>query len=471
MAAKMIDLVFIPFTAPSHFAAFVKLAKLLTDTDERISVTMLMLKTPVPLKVDLTGYSRIRCVQIIPKEPSTPEAMGWGETALVRVFASQKEAVRHTVAEIIEDPTKNVAGFVMDVFCAAATEVADEFRVPSYVFFTSGAAVLGLALHFQKIRQEFGPEHLVAQLEAGGADLEFSISTFVNPFPARALPSSVYEKGIGLLVQFGYFKNCKGIMLNTFLELESHALKTLLAEENFPNIYPIGPMSMVGPSNKEGEKKAEILEWLDHQPDSSVVFICFGTNGSFDIQQVKEIATALEKSGHRFLWSLRKPPPEGKFELVGEYQDPGEVLPEGFLQRTSGVGRVIGWAPQMAVLSHPSVGGFVSHCGWNSALESVYCGVPMAVWPLYAEQPANSFLFVKELGIAVEIMFEYRRGCGKIVGAEKIEKAIRELMDPDNEIRVKIKAMQEKCKITYDKGGPSRDYLERLIQEFVQNVS
>ncbi|XP_020547375.1 UDP-glycosyltransferase 71E1-like, partial [Sesamum indicum] len=148
-----------------------------------------------------------------------------------------------------------------------------------------------------------------------------------------------------------------------------------------------------------------------------------------------------------FLWSLRKPPPKEKVEFPGEYENSEEVLPEGFLGRTTGMGKVIGWAPQMAVLSHPTVGGFVSHCGWNSVLESVWCGVPMAVWPLSAEQQANAFLLVKEFEMAVEIKMDYKKNANVIVGRETIEKAIRQLMDPENEIRVKVRALKEKSRM------------------------
>ncbi|XP_071905974.1 anthocyanidin 3-O-glucosyltransferase 6-like [Coffea arabica] len=128
----------------------------------------------------------------------------------------------------------------------------------------------------------------------------------------------------------------------------------------------------------------------------------FSRDGPLSINysdQVKEIAYALEHTEYQFLWSLRTPPPKGKFEYPGEYENLEEVLPEGFLQRAAGVGKVIGWAPQAAVLSHPAVGGFVSHYGWNSTLESVWYGVPMATWPLYAKQQVNAFLMLKELGM------------------------------------------------------------------------
>lgn len=474
MAEKMIELVFIPYPSLSHLAALVKMAKLLTDTDRRFSVTILIFKTPIDNKIDSftknSSHSRVRFVHIIPHDESRIlELMKSPKTFMLQFIENQKKAVMDSVTEIMKDPTRIVAAFVMDMFCTAMIEVADEFRVPSYICFTGGAAVLGLMLHFQRLNDEFGPGYVAAQYE--DSDSEVSISTYVNPYPASVLPSFVFEKDSWLLDHLKRFRDCKGIVINTFLELESHAVYSLLADENVPNIFPIGPIIQEASGQEQRKGQGEILEWLDQQPNSSVVYLCFGSNGCFDSGQVKEIATGLEKSGHRFLWSLRKPPPEGKFEMAGEYEDPEEVLPEGFLQRTSGVGKVIGWAPQMAVLSHCSVGGFVSHCGWNSTLESVWSGVPLAVWPLFAEQQANAFQFVKEFGMAVDIKMDYRKNCGVIVGAEKIEKAIRELMDMDNGIRVKVKAMSDKSRVTYEEGGSSKDFLGRLVQDFVGTVS
>ncbi|GJY37527.1 UDP-glycosyltransferase 71E1 [Tanacetum coccineum] len=140
------------------------------------------------------------------------------------------------------------------------------------------------------------------------------------------------------------------------------------------------------------------MTWLNDQPDSSVVFLCFGSMGSFNEKQVKEIAAALERSGQRFLWSLRRPQPKGTHEHPKEYENPEEVLPKGFIERTSSVGK------------RPTP------------------------WPLHAEQQINAFQLVVELGIAAEIRIDYRcdmrRGINNMtVAAEEIEDGIRRLIN------------------------------------------
>ncbi|CAN1179117.1 UDP-glycosyltransferase 71A15 [Linum perenne] len=179
--------------------------------------------------------------------------------------------------------------------------------------------------------------------------------------------------------------------------------------------------------------------------------------GAFGREQVREIAHALERSGERFLWSLRRP--------TGEYDDFGEVLPEGFLDRTAEVGRVIGWAPQTAVLAHKATGGFVSHCGWNSTLESLWFGVPVATWPMYAEQQLNAFLLVKELGIAAEISIDYQvRSEGGMIMADDIERGIRNLMmDKDCPWKKKMKEFSDKTREAIRDGGSSSSSIAEFL--------
>ncbi|KAL0378926.1 UNVERIFIED_CONTAM: UDP-glucose flavonoid 3-O-glucosyltransferase 6 [Sesamum radiatum] len=355
------------------------------------------------------------------------------------------------------------------MFCTSMIDVANGFGIPTYIFLPSGLAPVGLMLHLQSLRDD----HNMDLTEYKNSDAEICVPAYLKPVPTTVCPSSVFDKESDLLDFVKRYRETQGIIVNTFLEFESHQITSLSNDEKIPPIYPVGPLLQLegDQTNPENQNHKEIFGWLDRQPDSSVVFLCFGSNGCFDGDQVKEIAMALENSGHRFLWSLRKPPSTGKIEFPGEYENPEEVLPEGFLERTIERGKVIGWAPQMAVLSHPAVGGFVSHCGWNSTLESIWCGVPMAVWPLAAEQQANAFLLVKEFEMAVEIKMDYKKDSNVIVGSETIETAIKQLMDPGNEIRLKMSALKEKSRLALMEGASSCNYLKRFIENVMDNVS
>ncbi|XP_022883779.1 UDP-glycosyltransferase 71A15-like [Olea europaea var. sylvestris] len=267
---------------------------------------------------------------------------------------------------------------------------------------------------------------------------------YINPIPGKVFPSRFFdEDGLTMLLSMARrFRETKGIPINTFLDLEAYALKSLSDDDKIPPVYPIGPILHVKVKSDDNKDCEEIMECFDEQP-----------------------------CGHRFLWSLRKPPPKDSIEDPSEYENPEEVLPKGFLQCTAGFGKVIGWAPQVAILSHPSVGGFVSHCGWNSTLESVWCGVPIVAWPMYAEQHANAFELVKDLGIAVEIKMDYWRGSDLIVKAEEIEKGIRRLMEPESEMRTKMKQLKNKSRMTSMEGGSSYNFLRCFIDNVIDNIA
>lgn len=113
-------------------------------------------------------------------------------------------------------------------------------------------------------------------------------------------------------------------------------------------------------------------------------------------------------------------------------------MPKVFLERTSGHGIICEWIPQIEVLAHNAIGGFVSHCGWNSILESLWIGVPIVTWPLFAEQ-LNAFKLVKELGLSVEMKLEYRNGGDLLVLEDEVEKAIRCVMEGNGDVRRRVR--------------------------------
>uniref|UniRef100_A0A0D3GRC3 Uncharacterized protein n=1 Tax=Oryza barthii TaxID=65489 RepID=A0A0D3GRC3_9ORYZ len=180
----------------------------------------------------------------------------------------------------------------------------------------------------------------------------------------------------------------------------------------------------------------------------------------------REVAAGLERSGHRFLWALRGPPAAGTLHPTDASLD--ELLPEGFLERTKGRGLVWPtWAPQKEILAHAAIGGFVTHCGWNSTLESLWHGVPLVPWPLYAEQRLNAFELVRDMGVAVPLGVDGKRR-DSFVEAAELERAVRSLMDDASEVgrkaREKAAEMKAVCRnAVAPGGGSSYAALQRLL--------
>jgi hypothetical protein len=195
------------------------------------------------------------------------------------------------------------------------------------------------------------------------------------------------------------------------------------------------------------------------------VFLCFGSMGLFSAKQLREMAVGLENSGQRFLWAVRNPPPEKNKE-----PNLDELLPDGFMERTKERGFVLTqWAPQAEILSHGSVGGFVTHCGWNSVLEAVCGGVPMIGWPLYAEQRMTRVVLVKELKVALTVN-ESEDG---LVSAAELEKRVRELMDSEagKEVRERVSCMRDDAVAAVKEGGSSRVALAKLAEVWFTTTS
>lgn len=481
------ELIFIPSPGAGHLISAVEIAKLILNRDGRLCISVLIMKLPMDSGIQsyiesLSSTPRLQFVDITVDDKTAAGFLSSKETFFMNFIQAHKPKVKDflnnsSFSRSTPESNSRLAGFVLDMFCTSMIDVANEFSVPSYIFFTSNAAFLALCFHFESLKKE----HHIDTSKYRDSDEELTIPGFKNPYPAKFLPKLATDQTAVTTTFFDAvtrFKETKGIVINTFAELEPFAIQSLSVQQ----IYPVGPVVNLkeeGHGRNSQSETESIIKWLDDQPVSSVVFLCFGSMGSFDTEQIKEIAVALECSGHRFLWSLRRPPPKGKFELPSNYDNVQEVLPEGFIERTNGVGKVIGWAPQVAVLSHPAVGGFVSHCGWNSVLESLSFGVPIATWPLYAEQQMNAFELVKELGLAVEVRMDYfkdfegKYGHVDIVGTKEIESGIRQLMaDRDqNEIRKKAKEMKEKSSAAMEEGGSSYASLGLLIEDVISNIS
>ncbi|KAI3747849.1 hypothetical protein L6452_10541 [Arctium lappa] len=312
--------------------------------------------------------------------------------------------------------------------------------------------------HFQTLQDEHGQE--ISELANPGRPL--TIPSYASLVPPSVLPFVFFDKDSWSKRFIRYTRKYRKAK-NTFRELEPHTL--LSYDDKTPPVYAVGPML----KPEMLTLNDELLQWLDGQPKSSVLLLCFASRGCFNADQVKQIAIGVERSGYRFIWSLRQPLPEGRKGFPEEYTDYNEVLPDRFLDRTSGKGKVVGWLQHTAVLGHVAVGGFVSYCGWNSVLESISYGVPIATWPLYAQQQLDAHQLVKELGLAVEISMDYNqldKNQG-LVSGEVIEKGIREVMDSDSEVRAKVTEMKAKSRMAVEEGGSSFTSLGHLVDDFM----
>ncbi|TKY68845.1 UDP-glycosyltransferase 72B1 [Spatholobus suberectus] len=195
----------------------------------------------------------------------------------------------------------------------------------------------------------------------------------------------------------------------------------------------------------------------------SVLYVSFGSGGTLSQEQITELACGLELSNHKFLWVVRTPSSLANDAYLSAQNDvdPLQFLPCGFLERTKEQGMVIpSWAPQVQVLSHSSVGGFLTHCGWNSTLESVLKGVPLITWPLFAEQRMNAVVLSEGLKVGLRPRVSEN---GLVERAEIVE-VIKCLMEGEEggKMRERMKELKEAATNALKEDGSSTKTLSQL---------
>ncbi|XP_021907483.1 anthocyanidin 3-O-glucosyltransferase 2-like [Carica papaya] len=486
---KKAELVFLPTPGLiGHLVSTIGFVKRLLDRDDRFSVTVLVIKPWFASDKYSTESlaaldSRVRYITLPSVESSSYDLNKSPDLFLDLFVERHKPYVKEAlVTEFLGSNSARLVGLVVDMFCSPMIELANELDIPCYIFYTSSAAILGLILSLSTWHDQTGLE-----FEKLNESESVVVPSYSNPVPVSVLPSFLFEKyGYTISVDRGKkFKRTKGIIVNTFADLEPHAMKSLSSDGSIPAVYTVGPIvDIEGQTHihagfsEEGNQRDRIMEWLEAQPPSSVVFLCFGSVGIFDESQLKQIAIGLERSGLRFLWPIRRPKSSNQLAVLAD------MLPDGFLERTRDRAMVCeGWAPQAEVLAHRATGAFLTHCGWNSILESVWCGVPMVTWPMYAEQQINSFEMVKEAGLAMEMRLDYRKedyrpvelrlkNDGEIVMADEIEKAVVRVMSSESEeMRRKVKEMSVKSREVLTENGSSFDSLGRLIRVMLGRIN
>jgi hypothetical protein len=269
---------------------------------------------------------------------------------------------------------------------------------------------------------------------------------------------------------------CSAIIVNTFEELEADALKALrtdfvAASIKVPEILPVllsdvprmqRHGSQTSPTPAE-DSKLEVENWLDTQAVASVIYVSFGSLATVAEEDIENLALALEASNYPFLWVYRSP---GKPQVNCSAPDNSGInnfLP-GFQERVRGRAMLyFDWAPQPQILTHPAVGAFLTHCGWNSSLESVCAGVPMLAWPIFADQKMNARVITNTAQVGLRI---HRNADDDTIHQDEIEKVLKQMMVGEEGKAVRSNAL--KFKLLAQKnvavGGTSATNLRKIVQ-------
>ncbi|KAF8395302.1 hypothetical protein HHK36_019245 [Tetracentron sinense] len=272
-----------------------------------------------------------------------------------------------------------------------------------------------------------------------------------------------------------------GVVVNSFYELEPGYVKEYQKAKG-NKVWCIGPVSLcnketvdkVERGNKASIDENQCLKWLDSKEPNSVVYACLGSLSRLRPSQLIELGLGLEASNRPFIWVIGDQNKSSDFSKW--------LSEEGFEERTRGRGLLIrGWAPQVLILSHPAMGGFLTHCGWNSTLEGVCAGVPMITWPLFSEQFYNEKIAVQIWRIGVRVGVESsvpwgegEKAVGVLVKREEVKEAVEALMDEGEEgkeRRKRARDLQEMAKKAMEVEGSSHLSMTLLIKDIMHQAS
>ncbi|RWR84980.1 UDP-glycosyltransferase 89B2 [Cinnamomum micranthum f. kanehirae] len=451
-----------PYPAQGHMIPLLDLSYILSRRG--LTITILITPQNLPILQPLLSKSPNFQPLILPfpKCTSIPQGVENVQDLPPTGFLSMMQAMSHLHQPIIQwfrsHPSPPVA-IISDLFLGWTHHLASDLGVPRVLFSPSGAkSVAFINSLWRTMPAPPGPV-CFPEIPSSPKYPWSQVSPVYRSY-RKGDPVSEFIKE-GMLVNSASW----GVVYNSFAELESEYFDYTRRDLGHTRVWAVGPllpaeeMGSVHRGGSGSRPAGEVMSWLDNCADSSVVYVCFGSQAVLTRRQMEALADGLDRSGAHFVWSV-KGATKGH-EAVGEQAELGAV-PAGFEDRVAGRGLIIrGWAPQVAILSHRATGAFLTHCGWNSVLEAIVAGVPMLTWAMSADQFLNATLLVDELGAGVRVC----EGAQAIPDSDELARVLAESLKSSQAKWVRAKELSRMAMGAVEEGGSSFRDIDALVKE------
>ncbi|PIN09068.1 UDP-glucuronosyl and UDP-glucosyl transferase [Handroanthus impetiginosus] len=463
-----------PYPAQGHMIPLLDFTHQLATRG--LTITILVTPKNLPIITPLISahpHSVTPLVLPFPPHPAIPS----GVENTIDIPASGSRSVMAALAELHDPivrwfrnhPSPPVA-IVSDMFLGWTHSLACQLSIRRYAFFPSGA----FAIAFIYSLWVEMPQRKNVDNDAEMVGFPEIPNSPVYPWWQVSPVYRSYVKGDpnSELIRDSFLGNgaSYGLVFNTFDGLDRVHLDYLAKKLGHERVWSIGPFlppqsDDVGPTERGGSSSisaSEISSWLDTCQDHTVVYVCFGSQAVLTNDQMKELALGLEKSGVKFILSV-------KGATKGHDQGKYGSIPLGFEDRVAGRGLLIkGWAPQMLILKHRAVCAFLTHCGWNSMLESIVAGVPMLAWPMGADQFLNATLLVDQLDVAIRVC----EGAETILNADDLVKFLGQVMSEKWRVRrTHALALSKAALDVISEGGSSFNNLDHFARHLYEKYA
>ncbi|KAK1589112.1 hypothetical protein Q3G72_030587 [Acer saccharum] len=450
----------LPYPGRGHINPMMNLCKVLASRQPEILITFVVTEEWLGFIRSEPKPDNIRFGMIPNVIPS--------ELGRAKDFSGFLEAVSTKTEapfeELLDRFDYQVTAIVADTYLVWVPGFGNRRNIPVASLWTMSASVFSIFHHFHLLEKN---GHFPVELSERGHEIVDYIPG-LPPTRLANLPTIFYQtskqnlhralEGVGEVSKAHY------LFFTSVYELETQVIDSLQAEFPFP-VYAIGPTipySQLNQSDSAASPTTSLnspnyyLQWLDSQPAGSVLYVSLGSFLSVSRTQMDEIVAGVKNSGVRFLFVAR-----------GEHLT--NLFKDGCGNIEDQMGMVVPWCDQLRVLSHSSVGGFWTHCGFNSTLEALYAGVPMLTFPIFWDQVPNSKQIAEDWKVGCRVKRE--TGSEYLVSREEISELVKRFMDSDSddkkEMKKRAREIQEFCQVAISEGGSSDTNLDVFVKDII----